>query len=72
MAGQSISAASNGGQDSQEAADACYSFRRDTQRLTRGEAATLSHDTLPQDVKSIRTLLQKKTINNMRVTIIRE
>ena len=36
----------------------------DTQRLTRGEAAALSHDTLPQDVKSVRALLQKP-INNM-------
>ena len=34
----------------------------DTQRLTRGEAAASSHDTLPQDVKSVRALLQKKRL----------
>ena len=31
----------------------------------RSEAATSSHNTLPQDIKSVRALLQKKTINNM-------
>ena len=34
----------------------------DTQRLMRGEAAASLHDTLPQDVKSVRTLLQKKQL----------
>ena len=33
-----------------------------TQWLTRGEAATSSHDTLPQDIKSVRALLQKKQL----------